>query len=138
MTRKVDPEEFLKKFTLKPVPPGLREKIFPAADKRKAPAVFWTPLQWRAIVAFLIVGCSAVLLDIGLSRLQQKRIAGLLNLPAVSMQENGNREELLTEIWIGRADSAWIKERLRLEKKAAHKEGRRDLFFEFKEEFDGI
>jgi hypothetical protein len=138
MTDQVDPEEFLKKFTFKPVPSGLRDRVLAAQKKRKAPAAFWTPLQRKAIVAFLILGCSAVLLDVSVARLQEGRLAGLLNPPSVPVRENGSGEEFLSEVWIGRADSAWIKERLRLEKKAARKQGRRELFFEFEEDFDGI
>ena len=137
MTKKADPEEFLKRFALRPPPPGLREKVFPVPEKRKAPAAFWTPLQWKAVSAFFILGLSAVLLDFGLTRRQKGRLAGLLNLPAVSVRENGSRDELLAEVWSGRADSAWIKERLKMREKSARQQDRRELFLDLKEEFDG-
>ena len=137
MTRKVDPEEFLKRFALRPPPPGLRDRISSVPEKRKAPAAFWTPLQWKAVSAFFILGLSAVLLDLGLARLQKDRLVGLLNLPSFFLRENGSRDELLAEVWSSRADSAWIKERLKLEKKPARKEDRRELFLYLKEEFDG-
>jgi len=137
MTKNVDPEEYLKKFTFRPVPPGLRDKIFPLVKKRRARAAFWTPLQWKAVAGFLILGVSAVLIDVGAARSQKARLAGLLNLPAVSVRENGGQEELLSEIWASRSDSAWIEERLKLEKKVAGREDRRELFLYLKEEFDG-
>jgi len=137
MTRNLDPEEFLKKFTLKPVPPGLGDKRFAVPDKGKAPAAFWTPFQWKALAGFLILGVSALVVDAGLARFQKTRLADLVNPPAVSLRENGSRDELLAEVWSGRADSAWIEKRLSLEIKAAREEGRRELFLHLKEEFDG-
>ena len=137
MKRNVDPEEFLKKFTLRSVPPALGEKIYRVPDKRKAPRTLWTPLQRKAVAAFLIFGCLAVLLDLGLTRLQEDRLAGLLNLPAGSIRENGSRAELLAEVWSGGADSAWIEVRLKLEKKLSGEENRQGLLLFLKEEFDG-
>jgi hypothetical protein len=137
MTRNVDPEEFLKKFTLRPVPPGLREKIFPLPEKRKRRAAFWTPLQGKTIVTFLILGISAVLIDTGLARFQKARLAGWLNPPAVSIRESGSGAELLSEIWSSRAGSAWIEERLKMSEKSARQHDRRELFLFLKEEFNG-
>jgi hypothetical protein len=79
----------------------------------------------------------AVLLDLGLTRLQEDRLAGLLNLPAGSIRENGSRAELLAEVWSGGADSAWIEVRLKLEKKLSGEENRQGLLLFLKEEFDG-
>lgn len=137
MTSIVDPEDLLKKLTFKPVPPELKNKIFPLPDERKTPAAFWTPLQWKTVAGFLILGISAVLIDGGLARFQNARLAGLVNPPAVSIRENGSGAELLSEIWSSRSDSSWIEERLKLDKKPSGRQDRRKRWLYFKEEFDG-
>jgi hypothetical protein len=129
-------EEFLKRFSLQPPPPGLRQKVLVAAAKKRADERARSPLRWKAALALFVLGFSAVLADAALSRIQDSRLAGLLGSPSLGRQNENSRQELMAEVLGGLKDTAWLDWRMKIREQTGA-EIRRDLFRYLKEEFNG-
>jgi hypothetical protein len=129
-------EEFLKRFSFRPPPPGLRRKVLSAAAKKRSDEGVLSPLWWRTALALLVLGFVAFLADTAMSRAQVRRLNGLLGGPSGGRQTEDIRQELRAEVLDGFADTAWLDWRM----KAGEKTGAqliRNLSQFLKEEFDG-
>ncbi len=136
--QKVDKtEEFLKRFSFRPPPPGLRRSVLLAAAKKRADARVWSPLCWKAALALLILGFAALLADTALSRAQVRRLNGLLSGPSGGYPTEDIWLELRAEILGGLPDTAWLEWRMKSGERV-DMESRREAFRYLKEEFDGI
>jgi hypothetical protein len=129
-------EEFLKRLSFRPPPPGLRKKVLLAAAKKRADQRLWSPLRWKAALALLALGFAAVLADIALSRVQVRRLTGLLGGPSLGHQTENSRQEFMAEVLGGLAETAWLDWRMKIEEKTGA-EIHREAFWYLKEEFDG-
>lgn len=129
-------EEFLKRFSFRPPPPGLRKKVILAATKKRAGERLWSPLRWKAALALFVLGFAAVLADTALSRVQVRRLTGLLGGPSLGYQTENCRQEFMAEVLGGLTDTAWLDWRMKIGEKTGA-EFRREAFRYLKEEFDG-
>ncbi len=129
-------EEFLKRFSFRPPPPGLRRKVLSAAAKKRSDEGVWSPLWWRTALALLVLGFAAFLADHALSRAQVRRLSVLLGGPSGGRQTEDIRQELRAEVLDGFADTAWLDWRMKSGERV-DMESRREAFRYLKEEFDG-
>lgn len=74
-------EEFLKTFSLKPAPHGLKKKILLAALQRKQSSPAITPLFWKKFVATLILLIIVIAVDATVSSMQNNRFSSILDIP---------------------------------------------------------
>jgi hypothetical protein len=136
MPKTDETEEFLKRFSLQPPPPELRQKVLLAAAKKRADERARSPLRWKAALALFVLGFSIVLADAALNQIQDSRLAALLGSPSLGPQNENSRQELMAEVLGGLADTAWLEWRMKSGEKA-DTESRREAFRYLKEELDG-
>ncbi len=135
-----DIEKRLRSLTLKPAPPGLREKVLQAAAKNKGEAAWTTPLlRWS------LAGCAAVLAlvfiaDAALSRNQQSRLHALMDGSPLMQDRAADENRVLAEVLgepVGRKLFAQDG-RIAAEERGAGQARREELLKELlKEDFDG-
>ncbi len=135
--QKVDKtEEFLKRFSFRPPPPELRKRVLLAAAKKRADEHVWSPFCWKAALALLVLGFTALLADTALSRAQVRRLSALLSGPSGGHPTEDIRLELRAEVLDGFTDTTWLDWRM----KTGEKTGaliKWNLSRYLKEEFDG-
>jgi len=91
-------KDFLKAFSLKPAPPGLKEKILHPVPRRKKPPHTITPLLWKGFVATLILLILVIAVDATVSSNQNNRLSSFLDRPQESTAAQEEEWSMLKDI----------------------------------------
>ncbi len=91
-------ERWLKSITLKPAPPGLREKVLKAAARRRAEASWTTPLLRRWLAASAAVVLVVSVADGLVSGAQRSRLMALGGGPRPSIVRPDDETKVLAEV----------------------------------------
>lgn len=91
-------ERWLRSITLKPAPPGLREKVLKAAARSREDAAWTTPLlrRWSAACAAIVLVVSVA--DGLLSRAQRSRLTVLGGGPRPTIVRPDDETNVLAEV----------------------------------------
>jgi hypothetical protein len=94
-----DIEKLLKRFSQKPAPPGLKDKVLRAAEQaaasRQALTRGW---RWALASSCVLLACF-ILADWRVSAAEQDRLSSLLNLPgARAVSPDSSADELAREV----------------------------------------
>jgi hypothetical protein len=134
-----DIEGRLKSLTLKPAPPGLREKILGSDRVRESASAGMSPLLWKCVAACAAALAVAFIAGGAFSRAEQNRLLALLDGRNHAIEKDkGNEEPLLTDILKDARLEAETQKRLRLaDQPHVRIVHHRELLTEFlKEDFD--
>lgn len=91
-------EDFLKTFSLKSAPPGLKEKILHSALHKKQTSPVITPLLWKGFVATLILLIIVIAVDATVSSTQYDRLSSFLGTPQASSATQEEEWSMLKDI----------------------------------------
>lgn len=84
-------EDFLKTYSLKPPPEGLKEKILVGIQHKKKTDHVMTPILWKAFAGCVFLLVLVLAVDAGVSRMHSKRInrmTGLVKIPPAETTED--------------------------------------------------
>jgi hypothetical protein len=96
MSDKDEIEELLRRYSLKPPPPQLKERVIRAARQERLSRRLISPAFAVIGVVCLILAGFSLIFDWQISRYQQRRLASLFNLPQASPVYLGNENKNIT------------------------------------------
>lgn len=91
-------EDFLKTFSLKPAPLGLKEKILDQIPQRKKISPVMTPFLWKGFMGCMLLLMGVLVVDAAVSKTQSKRIQTFFKKSTAPHVMRGEDWILLEEI----------------------------------------
>ena len=91
-------EDYLTTFSLKTVPPGLKEKILEGALQRQKPNHIMTAFLWKGFVSCLFLLIVVIAVDVTISGSQNNRFSSFLEIPQKSSDKQEEEWSMLKDI----------------------------------------
>jgi hypothetical protein len=100
MKKETDKEtkDFLKTFSLKPAPQGLKEKILDSTMQKKKTNHVMTVFLWKGFVSCLFLMIIVIAVDATVSHSQKNRFSSFLDKPQESSDKQEEEWSMLKEI----------------------------------------
>ncbi len=117
-------EDFLRMFSLKPSPPGLKEKILDDTLQKQNSNHARTAFLWKGFVGCLFLLFLVIVVDAAISKAQKNRFSSILDTPQESLNTQEEEWSMLKEIigeTLGSSENALINKFYVMQEKSKNK-----------------